>query len=421
MFCPHCGRQLSDEMLFCPDCGRPIGSLQTPEPEAAPQPVEQQPQQPAWEQPQQPTWEQPQQPTWEQPQQPTWEQPQQPAWEQPQQPVWETPRKSPAVKASKAKVPHKKPGAGVAVLSIFLCVLLFLTGLYAALLGTVRMTFNERGYEAMMNDYDASEMTANSLKNGEVVPFTEFLEEVCGVNFKKDYGIKDRDLAKALNKPFVRDFLSKMLTSYTDSLFNNKSLRHALSKDNLVEFFEENDKELYGITGYSIFHLGYSYDRGRTASADMTEIDTLFANLGTEQVTWKWIEKESGINFTLISYFLSVFALIGAIVLAAAFIALIFLANRKSVYSAFSFTGMTCLILGGLLALIAGVGLIYSAITKNSLIKLVANPFALRLLLIGGVILAIGLIFFVACRKIYDAIARTKLPLTGEAPETQAQ
>ena len=42
MFCPSCGNQVPDGTAFCPKCGKQIGSAAAQQPQAQPQPVNQQ-------------------------------------------------------------------------------------------------------------------------------------------------------------------------------------------------------------------------------------------------------------------------------------------------------------------------------------------------------------------------------------------
>lgn len=395
MLCPNCGAQLSDGMLFCPECGSPVGSSQFTEAI----PVSQYAQAPAEPQ----AWPRSQMPLdWEQ------SQPQEPAWEQPQQ--------TPAEKAPKKKIEHKRPGAGVIVLCIFLCLLLFLSGFYAAILGTIRLTLTRDNIEAMVEEYDADEITMPGTEDGEVVSLAEFIEEIGGTDFKKDYGFSRRALEKLLDKSYLRDFISDTAAGYADNLLRGKRASY-LSRESVLEFFEDHDKDIFETVDYSFLGRASAYGGelyyDKTKPINTEEVDAVFEQIGLEEdeeASWKWIGKQTGVDFSLISTLLSIFVLIGAIALAVILIVLIFLANKKTPYSAFTFTGVTCMILGGLLTLAGGAGLVYSAISKITLFKIALNPFALRLLIVGAVILLVGVLLLFACRKIYDAVVGKRQP-----------
>ena len=188
---------------------------------------------------------------------------------------------------------------------------------------------------------------------------------------------------------------------------------HALSRSRVISFVDSHDLEIYGVLGYSILHLESLYHHGAVAARDYSDIDAIFDDLGTNSITLEWIEEETGVPINLLTYFLSTYALIAAIALALCLIGLIFLANRKTLDHAFTASGLTCLILGGLCLLGGGAGLIFSMVTKSSLLSLVFKPLSLRLMLIGGVILVLGLLLLIAFKKLYNASARKKQASAG--------
>lgn len=305
------------------------------------------------------------------------------------------------------------PGGAKTALSVFLCVLFFLSTFSATLVGAIRLTYRDENIAAMMDSYDAAELTMPVGGSGKTVSLATYIEDVCEVDFEEVYGITADDLEKVLNAQFTRDFLTQTITGYTSYLLSD-GRQHPLTQDGVIAFFEENQSEIYDISGYSFTYGKNTKDPNSVTNVERNQVEdsgislgaedvkSAFDSLGTQKITWRWIERQTGIDIARVKTELSWYVLLGLCVFSVLLLAIIFLVNRKTLRHAFTFSGVTSLLSGGLLLLAAGAGCLVLMLTKNGIAQLLAMPLALRVLVIGGAIFVLGILLIV-CRKIFGA------------------
>ena len=300
---------------------------------------------------------------------------------------------------------HKKPSGGKVFGSILLCILLFIALIAGGLLLSVRLSLSEKQVRGTIEGMEVREVTVPNLKNlKEESSIVELLEEASGFDFEKSAGIKNKELEKFLDKPYVKETLADYVVSYVQ-YFMGGSEPKELSDDDVVEFIQKHNDDIEKMTGFS-----FCYQNPMTGKEEVyrVDIDNAFDDLGTDEIDIRFIERKAGISFGPIKLVLSIFTMIAAYAIAFVLIVLLFVIHGKTPYSGFGFVGMTILLAGAATDVAAGVGFILLGKIGGTLVSMFAKPLLIDLLIVGSAEFVAGLLLFLFGRLICNAVAKAK-------------
>ena len=428
MFCTNCGTRLDDDILFCPNCGTKIAREATEdkpaevkaeekpvEAKAEEKPVEVKAEEKpvevkAEEKPvevkaeEKPVEvkaeEKPVEVKTEAPVQGTPEPVVQPAQPAP------VPQATPVEKAAKEKKKglHPKPSGGKVFLSILLCLLIFLITVFAGVLGTLRLSFSEKNLRSTMEKMDVAELTMPDLNGGESKPLVDFLEDASGFDFEKTAGIQKKDLEKFLAKPYLMEEITDIVVGYVNYFMSGKE-PEAITKKDFVKFIEKHNDDILELTGFSFIYKDPATGADKVYDVD---IANAFKDLGTDEVTPKFLEDSLGTSFDLIIFILSVTALAIAVALVVVLTILVLILHSKTKHSGYSFTGMTFM-LAGIAIDVADLVCYLKVKNLGTFVNAFASPFCKNAGIIAGCIFALGLFIFVVGRSVCTAVAKKKM------------
>ncbi|MBP5281630.1 MAG: zinc-ribbon domain-containing protein [Lachnospiraceae bacterium] len=281
-----------------------------------------------------------------------------------------------------AQLPKASVGKGI--LSVLLCMIVFLFVLAGSLLLVTRLSLSEKQIRKTMGSIDVSEITMPSMDGRSEIPLMDFLEETSGFNFEKTAGIEKSKLLKFMGKSYVVDMTTDYLVSYVQYFLSGK-MPMTLSRDDVVEFVKKHNDDLVELTGFSFCYQGQVYTK---------DIDNAFKDLGTDEISIGWIEKEAGISHAPIKFILSILcvSIIGG--LAFLLILLVLIMNAKTTRSGMAYVGMTMLLDGVVMLIVAGIGYLRRGDFHSNLISSFVTPFLFNFMIIGGSLFIVGLLFF---------------------------
>ena len=317
------------------------------------------------------------------------------------------PQAVPTEKAAKEKKKglHPKPSGGKVFLSILLCLLIFLTTVFAGVLGTLRLSLSEKNLRSTMEKMDMAELTMPDLKGGEAKPLVDFLEEVSGFDFEKTAGIQKKDLEKFLAKPYLLEEITDILVGYVNYFMTGKE-PDAITKKDFIKFIEKHNDDILELTGFSFIYKDPATGENKVYDVD---IANAFKDLGTDEVTPEFIEKSLGMSLDLVLFVLSVTALAIAVAIAAVLTILVLILHRKTKHSGYSFIGMTFMLSGIVLDVAILIGYLKYKKLGSTFVDAFANPLCKNGGIIAGCIFALGLCIFVVGRSVCTAVAKKKL------------
>ena len=436
MFCTNCGTRLDDDILFCPNCGTRIAHEATEEKNAEVKEEEKPAEVKAEEKPAEVKAEEKPVETKaeEAPVQVTPEpvaevnktteaqtvQPApapQPAQTAPEpQPAQTAPAPQPApvsqpasdkkaTAKEKKKGLHPKPSGGKVFLSILLCLLIFLTTVFAGVLGTLRICLSEKNLRSTMEKMDVTQLTMPDLKGGEAKPLVDFLEDASGFDFEKTAGIQKKDLEKFLAKPYLLEEITDILVGYVNYFMTGKE-PDAITKKDFIKFIEKHNDDILELTGFSFVYKDPATGENKVYDVD---IANAFKDLGTDEVTPEFIEKSLGMSLDLVLFLLSVTALAIAVGVAVVLTILVLLLHKKTKHSGYSFVGMTFMLSGIVLDVAILIGYLKYKKLGSTFVDAFANPLCKNGGIIAGCIFALGLCIFVVGRSVCTAVAKKKL------------
>lgn len=288
-----------------------------------------------------------------------------------------------------------RPSGGLKAVCIILCVLAALSGLLASVTGAVRTGFRADTVRALVEEADLSalQMTDSS---GRTVSLARYIEEVCQIDFRQEYGIDENELNALLDQPFLKRYVGKVLAGYAVSLGDGEE-PEPLTRNGLVDFLRSNDQQIKQLTGFSFVEYEYA---GRLGEIDeyleLYSLDGIFQSLGFSQsepekmaITAGVIQNLTGVDLPGLGKVLKIVFLVSA-VLAPVLLILVWVLLHKHPRSAFLQTGVTLAAMGALDLAAGGVGLLVTRGTGQDLVSLLADPSLIRLLIIGGVVLVLG-------------------------------
>ncbi len=310
-----------------------------------------------------------------------------------------------ATAKEKKKGLHPKPSGGKVFLSVLLCLLIFLTTVFAGVLGTLRICLSEKNLRSTMEKMDVTQLTMPDLKGGEAKPLVDFLEESSGFNFEKTAGIQKKDLEKFLAKPYLLEEITDILVGYVNYFMTGKE-PDAITKKDFVKFIEKHNDDILELTGFSFVYKDPATGENKVYDVD---IANAFKDLGTDEVTPEFIEKSLGMSLDLVLFVLSVTALAIAVAIAAVLTILVLILHRKTKHSGYSFIGMTFMLSGIVLDVAILIGYLKYKKLGSTFVDAFANPLCKNGGIIAGCIFALGLCIFVVGRSVCTAVAKKKL------------
>ncbi|MBE5861690.1 MAG: zinc-ribbon domain-containing protein [Lachnospiraceae bacterium] len=310
-----------------------------------------------------------------------------------------------ATAKEKKKGLHPKPSGGKVFLSILLCLLIFLTTVFAGVLGTLRICLSEKNLRSTMEKMDVTQLTMPDLKGGEAKSLVDFLEDASGFNFEKTAGIQKKDLEKFLAKPYLLEEITDILVGYVNYFMTGKE-PDAITKKDFIKFIEKHNDDILELTGFSFIYKDPATGENKVYDVD---IANAFKDLGTDEVTPEFIEKSLGMSLDLVLFVLSVTALAIAVAIATVLTILVLILHRKTKHSGYSFIGMTFMLSGIVLDVAILIGYLKYKKLGSTFVDAFANPLCKNGGIIAGCIFALGLCIFVVGRSVCTAVAKKKL------------
>ena len=436
MFCNHCGNKIPDNAKFCNKCGSKVEARLIISPSApSPAPAAQNPANSA---PQRPVWQQ------NQPsavQNPANSAPQRPAWQPNQAPISPAPVPPPAAPVSRPvrePVPEQKPkkekplldlpakpSGGKRFVAVLLCIFIFLFGLLASLLGSLRWAYSENGVRNLVENAELKDMTLPPDDKSLSAAIMEG-SGLGGVEgFDYEYGINEDELGEILDEDFVKDEISDRLAGFSRYL----CMMDEFPTIDLEEIAETIEKP----RNMDVIRKHARADGNPFVEAEETELTFVDRVFNVNELKQKYDlpggkritelvvrdQIQESVGFDALSLLVPVTSLWGFLILCGvvlALLALLFILLRHYLRSAFTRSGVTFIILGLLVALLGGGLYVLMNLTPlftANVFATVTNPLSFRAMIVGGGILALGLVFVLAlrplCKKRPDA-------LPGEQP-----
>lgn len=146
----------------------------------------------------------------------------------------------------KAKAPVREK-AIVKVLSVFLCILLVLSGICAGAVFLVRSATSRDAVEDFVDHISIAEIRVHSLVGTEKKKeLAAYVAEKAGDD-AADY-LNEKNLAKFFKARFFKDFAKNMLNTYIQDLFEDTG-DGVISKNDLADLLDENQDEICKILG----------------------------------------------------------------------------------------------------------------------------------------------------------------------------
>lgn len=279
MFCRHCGAQIPDEAVFCTACGQKV-ERQTTVPE-------------------------------------------------PQKDALSTQRTEPVKK--------EKPAMGKAAcvaLSVLICILMIIFGVYAETIFLVRYATGKGAVAALVKDLDVSEIRMN-FGGEEGDTLTDYIVDQAGGVFK-EYITKTK-VRKLLKQEFVTKFLEEKINDYVGDIFGETG-KGVVEVREVKKLLERNDDAIFEIIDPEMktYFPGDPYEYleeelERHGTLDMTDI----SRYRTEQP----------LVFSLIKNLLSYWMLALLLVLTVALAVGAFLLQQRRI-KGFCYMGISLFIMG---------------------------------------------------------------------------
>lgn len=245
--------------------------------------------------------------------------------------------------------------AGLRILSIFLCVLLILSGFAATVIGALRLSYSPKQVKSMIHSVDLSSIDI-PMDDGSSLTLIGFFENQTGISLMRDYGITKSEMDTLLEQPFVTDFVVDVVTDYTDYLIFGASL-NALTRNRVVDFLRTNDREIEQYTGFSFREHEHDVTQNTDEYLDHYDLDALFDDaLRAREISADYLKDQTGVDLETVRFFLSggLLILLGITLLILAL--LIFLCLLRSPRSAVLSIGVSFTVIGvlDLLAFLGG-------------------------------------------------------------------
>ena len=372
MFCNNCGNQIPDHVKFCPKCGMSTGETVT------------QPQHPNYGYQPAPQQEQPNysyQPAPQQ-EQPNYGYQPAPQQEQPNYSYQPAPQPKPQ-KPRRAKAPVKVT-AGQRVISVILCIFIFIFSFAACFIGVTRATFTSANIRNMCS---AGDLTALKITDGGTQKtVAEYLVGNINSQVVDYYKIDENRMNRVLSDSRVNSVVADFVNDYAQLfIFGKKPLY--LSEDGVLNELKKLDTVL------STNLNGYSFSGKTDTSKDIIDIKNDMAKGGKLAfLNERNLQDILHVDPYLISNAFSVWVMIVLILLAVALTVLLFLVNKWRIQPSFQCFGVTAIVIGGVFLAIALGALIVSFVFNIYFLGALLRTLAIPSLIFGLVFTAVGVV-----------------------------
>lgn len=324
MFCRHCGAQIPDEAVFCTACGQKVERQTTvPEPQkdesltqsAEPVKDEKTVVNTAVGESAQPV-------------------------ETPvskEEPIQKKDAKAKKEKIKKEKVKKEKTAKGKAAgvaLSVLICILMVILGMYAEAIFLVRSATGKEAVAALVKDLDVSEIRMN-FGGEEGDTLADYIVDQAGGVFK-EY-ITKRKVQKLLKQEFVTKFLEEKINDYVGDIFGETG-KGVVEVREIKKLLERNDDTIFEIIDSEMktYFPGDPYDY---LEEELEKYGTL------EMTDISGYRAEQPLVFSLIKNLLSYWMLAVLLVLMLALAVGVFLLQQWRI-KGFCYVGVSLIIIG---------------------------------------------------------------------------
>lgn len=361
MFCRHCGAQIPDEAVFCTACGQKVERQTTvPEPqkdaslaqstEPAETPVSK------------------------------------------EEPTQKKDAKAKKEKVKKEKVKKEKTAKGKAacvVLSVLICILMIIFGVYAEAIFLVRSATGKGAVADLVKDLDVSEIKMN-FGGEEGDTLTDYIVDQAGGVFK-EYITKSK-VRKLLKQEFVTKFLEEKINDYVGDIFGETG-KGVVEAREIKKLLERNDDTIFDIIDPEMktYFPGDPYDY---LEEELEKYGTL------EMTDLSHYRSEQPLVFSLIKNLLSYWMLVLLLVLTLALAVGVFLLQQRRI-KGFCYVGVSLIIIG-IVSLAVGftTGIMASGLEQGigldrELWQLILAPVRTKGLIVGIILAGSGAVCYV--------------------------
>lgn len=344
MYCGKCGHNVPDGVKFCPKCGHgmPQKKQQAPQPKPVEHKAESMPV---------------------------------------QQPKTPTPVNQPK--------PVKKEKSSIAsrIISIILCIFLFVFSSSAMTVGIARMVLSKSNVKAICSEVKLSDV--NIVYKGKTLYLTDFIMDVVSEDAVEKYGISKKDVEKILDNKTINNYIEDATVEYVAYIAFGEE-PEILDVDSILGMIKDCSKVIYDETGFEF------------TDADFEDLEDELKNGSMKFLIVTEIDDVIGFDPAIVSVVLSIPVLVTLCVLSVAMIVLLLLCNKCKVKYLFAYTGMTSIVLGAMMLLSALASFILKTVSDVYLVELLLNAIIFDVAIFGLVALVLGIVMFVLYRTVFN-------------------
>lgn len=279
-----------------------------------------------------------------------------------------------------------KSSIGKRIISILLSVLLCIFSLSAMLIGVVRISFDEENVTEILNDIDLTEIKINV--DGTSENIADYVVTIISDDVIDEYNITADTVESILEDDDIKVFLINGVNDYISFFVKGEDFSE-LDSEKIINFLKDNESKIYDESGYRLTENDYKYLEDEINGGSLKFLTT------------DGFKDTLNFNADIVSMFFSIPFLIIFISLAVLVAVFIFFLNECKIKYLFSYVGMSEIISGSILLLVAAGIFIVSILEIFAAINLLIQPLALNCLTFGGGALLIGLIMFILYRTIF--------------------
>ena len=303
------------------------------------------------------------------------------------------------VKTSKDGL-HRKPSGGKIFISLILCLLMFLAVIFTGVLFSVRSSFTRENIEKTLDSDHVKNFTLPSTKGKGEISLIDFIEEASGFDIEKSAGIEKKELAKFLNKSYVKEMIANILGDYLE-YFTKGNAPAEFTEDDFIDFIREHNDDIYKLTGFSFVSMS-------SGIMNTKDIENAFKDLGTDEIDLNWLKEKTDFPFEAVKMILSLWTMIGLFTLSGVIFVLLLILHGKTMRSGVTFVGVTLTLSGIVLDVAAAIGMLKRESFQSNLIGTFVSPLFTKLLIFGSIVLVLGLLIVIFGRLICNVAAKSK-------------